>query len=101
LSHNHKIERKAIWRLAFLTGLITSTFSTLVIALGAPRIGRDVNVSWMEVSTVILRDSGVQLHPGWREILFGILLANSKPHPPTPSPLQWRGGGNITASRAK
>jgi uncharacterized protein (DUF305 family) len=70
-------ETKRVWKLALLMGLITSTFSTLVIVLGSPRIGRGVALSWMEVGTVVLGGSGVKLAPGLREIVAGIVVHQS------------------------
>ena len=57
-----------VWGTAFLTGLLTSTFSTLMIVLGSGRIGRDVPLSWMEVGLVALRGSGARGSPGPRAI---------------------------------
>lgn len=67
-------DTKAIWRVALLTGLITSTFSTLTTVFNSGRIGRDPGLSWMEVGTIALRDSGVQEVFGLREIAAGIVV---------------------------
>ena len=66
-----------VWRAALFTGLLTSTFSTLVIVFGAHRIGRGVSLSMMEVGTVLLGYSGVQTEPGGREVAAGILVHQS------------------------
>lgn len=65
---------KTAFRDGVLTGLATSTFSTLVVQLGARRIGRDPNLSWMEVGMVALRGKTVQSQPGLRGIIPGILV---------------------------
>ena len=67
----------AVWGTAFLTGLLTSTFSTLMIVLGSGRIGRDVPLSWMEVGLVALRDGGTRESPGPRDRRRGISLVLS------------------------
>lgn len=69
-----KSNKNKSWSTAFLTGLISATFSTLLISIGARRIGRDAKVDWMEVGTVILRDSGVKAKPGLREVIAGIVV---------------------------
>ena len=62
------------WRAAALLGLLTSTFSTIAVTLGAARIGRDISIDWMIVGTVLLRDGGLQAEPGWRELGAGVLV---------------------------
>lgn len=62
------------WRAALLTGLVSSAFSTLVVHLTARRLGRDVNLSWMEVATVVLGHRSVERKPSWRTIVPGILV---------------------------
>jgi len=37
-------DRTLDWRAAALLGLLSSTFSTIVVTLGAARVGRDVAV---------------------------------------------------------
>lgn len=66
--------RNAAWRAASLTGVATSSFSTLVICLAARRIGRPVVLSWMEVATVALRGRAVRARPGPREVFVGIFV---------------------------
>jgi hypothetical protein len=65
---------REIWFIALITGLITSTFSALLIVFGSHRIGRDLSLSFMEVGTVLLRYSGVQMEPSWREVLAGVAV---------------------------
>lgn len=60
-----------------MTGLVSSSFSTLVVSLGARRIGRNARRDWMEVGTVMLRDRGVKIDPGPREIAAGLLVHQS------------------------
>jgi uncharacterized protein (DUF305 family) len=67
-------DRELDWRAAVLLGLLTSTFSTIAVTLGSARVGRDITVDWMMVGTVLLRDSGLQAEPGWRELGAGILV---------------------------
>ena len=47
-------DRALGWQAAALLGLLTSTFSTLAVTLGAARVGRDIAVDWMMVGTVLL-----------------------------------------------
>ena len=68
--------RRGAWA-GFLTGLVSSTFSTLVVSLGARRIGRSARRDWMEVGTVLLGDRGVRIDPGRREIAAGLLVHQS------------------------
>lgn len=70
----HTNNFKTAFRDGALTGLATSTFSTLMVQLGARRIGRDPNLSWMEVGMVALRGKAVQSKPGARGIIAGILV---------------------------
>ncbi len=65
------------WLAAALTGLVSANFSTLAVTLGARRIGRAAKLDWMEVGTVLLRDSGVQVRPGLREIAAGLAVHQS------------------------
>jgi uncharacterized protein (DUF305 family) len=62
------------WRAAALLGLITSTWSTIAVSLGAARVGRVIEVDWMIVGTVLLRGSGLVAEPGWRELAAGFLV---------------------------
>lgn len=43
------------WRAGLLTGLGTSTFSSVMVGLGARFIGRSARVDWMELGTILLR----------------------------------------------
>ncbi len=69
--------RAAIWRTAFITGLITSTFSTLVILLGSGRIGTGVRFRFMEIGTIGLRDAAVDFVPRWYAVVVGIIIHQS------------------------
>ena len=51
--------------------------STLVITLGAPRIGRDRALDWMEIGTVLLGASSVRIEPQWWNIAAGVLVHQS------------------------
>ena len=62
------------WRAALVTGLITSTFSTLVAQLIAARVGRDALVDWMTVGAIPLRDLALQTEPTWPFVVAGILF---------------------------
>jgi uncharacterized protein (DUF305 family) len=73
-SGHSTVEARLNWRTAVLLGLITSTFSTIVSQLLAARLGRDAVVDWMIVAAIPLRDSGIQVEPGWGVILAGILF---------------------------
>ncbi|WP_119156436.1 DUF305 domain-containing protein [Caldimonas tepidiphila] len=64
-------------RAAFLLGLVTSTFSTVAVSLGAARIGRDVGVDWMIVASLLMRDAAFQAEPGWPVLALGILIHQS------------------------
>lgn len=57
-----------------LTGLLSATFSTFVISLGARRIGRSTATDWMEVGTIFRRDANIRKDPGLLEILTGIAV---------------------------
>ncbi|MDP9351963.1 MAG: DUF305 domain-containing protein [Chloroflexota bacterium] len=69
--------RAAIWKAAFITGLITSTFSTLVILLGSGRIGTGVRFRFMEIGTVGLRDAAVDFAPRWYAVVAGVIVHQS------------------------
>ncbi|MDP9380002.1 MAG: hypothetical protein M3Q29_07610 [Chloroflexota bacterium] len=69
--------RGAIWRTAFITGLITSTFSTLVILLGSGRIGTGVRFRFMEIGTVGLRDVAVDFVPRWYAVVARVVIHQS------------------------
>lgn len=62
------------WRTAALLGLVTSTWSTIVLSLGANHLGRSIDVDWMIVGTIILRVGGLTAESGPREISAGILV---------------------------
>lgn len=58
-------------------GLISGTYSTILITLGAPRIGRSRAIDWMDIGTVLLGLDGVRAEPGIREIAAGVLVHQS------------------------
>jgi uncharacterized protein (DUF305 family) len=66
--------RRIAWSAGVLQGLLSGTVSTLVITLGAPRIGRDRALDWMEIGTVLLRADSVRVEPEWWNIAAGIVV---------------------------
>lgn len=66
--------RRAAWKAALLLGLMSGTFSTLLITLGAPRIGRSRAVDWMTIGTVALGANAVTDDPGWPQLAGGVLV---------------------------
>ncbi len=66
--------RRIAWKAALVLGLISGTFSTLIITLGAPRIGRTRAVDWMTIGTVALGADAISDDPGWRQLLSGVLV---------------------------
>lgn len=58
-------------------GLISGTYSTVLITLGAPRIGRSPVVDWMDIGTVLLGLDGIRAAPGVREIAAGVVVHQS------------------------
>lgn len=68
---------RLVLRTAWITGLLSSTFSTLIIVFGSHRIGRGVALSFMEVGTVLLRDKAVTSDPEWLGVLSGIIVHQS------------------------
>jgi hypothetical protein len=66
--------KREVWLTALITGILTSTFSTLFIVFGSHRIGRDLSLSFMEVGTVLLRYSGVKPEPSWPEVTAGVAV---------------------------
>lgn len=65
------------WRAGLLLGLLSSTFSTLVITLGAGRIGRDPAVDWMQVGMAYFGRKILAIEPSWEAIGAGILVHQS------------------------
>ncbi len=55
--------RSSDWLAGLATGVVSSTFSTAFVQLGARQIGRDPGVDWMQVGTVPLRRRGIHRHP--------------------------------------
>lgn len=66
--------RRVAWTAGLLQGLLSGTVSTLVISLGAPRIGRDRGLDWMEIGTVLLRAASIEAEPRWWHIAAGIFV---------------------------
>lgn len=72
-----KTRRRLAWQAATVMGLISGTYSTLLITLGAPRIGRSHSVDWMNIGTVMLGLDGIRANPGVRELAAGVLVHQS------------------------
>jgi uncharacterized protein (DUF305 family) len=72
-----RTDRRLELRAAALLGLLSSSFSTLIVSLAAARIGRDVAVDWMVVGSLLLRDAGLQAEPGWGGIAAGLAVHQS------------------------
>jgi hypothetical protein len=68
---------RADWAAGLLNGLVTSTYSTLVVGLGARRIGRDPRLDWMHLGSILLRDHAITVRPRKRAMLAGILVHQS------------------------
>jgi uncharacterized protein (DUF305 family) len=66
--------RRIAWTAALWQGLLSGTISTIVITLGAPRIGRDRTLDWMEIGTVLLRAESVRVDAEWWNIAGGVLV---------------------------
>jgi hypothetical protein len=66
--------RRIAWTAGFFQGLLSGSVSTLVITLGAPRIGRARSLDWMEIGTVLLRADSVQEDPQWWNIAAGVFV---------------------------
>ena len=62
------------WWFAAAMGLVTATFSTIAVVLGAGRFGRDVDLSWMEVGMVLLREAGISATPTAGEVAAGLAV---------------------------
>jgi hypothetical protein len=69
--------RGLAWKATLLQGLLSGTVSTLVITLGAPRIGRDRALDWMEIGTVLLGANSVRSEPQWSNIAAGVFVHQS------------------------
>ena len=69
--------RRIAWVAASLQGLLSGTLSTIVITLGAPRIGRDRGLDWMEIGTVLLGADSVEMEPRWWHIAAGVFVHQS------------------------
>lgn len=74
---SHKTPRRLAWQAAAVMGLISGTYSTALITLGAPRIGRSSVVDWMDIGTVLLGLDGLRADPGFREIAAGVIVHQS------------------------
>ncbi len=62
------------WRTAFFAGLVSGSFSTAIITLGAPIIGRSSAVDWMELAPVWLGDSTIKTKPTLPVMAAGIVV---------------------------
>lgn len=69
-----KTRRRLAWQSALLMGLVSGTYSTLLISVGAARIGRSPAVDWMDIGTVLLGLDAIRAEPGVREIAPGVLV---------------------------
>lgn len=72
-----KTRRRLAWQAAVVMGLISGTYSTALITLGAPRIGRSRAVDWMDIGTVLLGLDGLRADPGFRELAAGVIVHQS------------------------
>lgn len=75
--HKDPPRHRLVLRTAWMTGLMTSTFSTLMVVFGSHRIGRGVALSFMEVGTVLLRDKAVTSQLQWYGVVSGIVVHQS------------------------
>lgn len=74
MTTNTITRRRLAWRAALLMGLVSGTYSTLLITVGAARIGRNPAIDWMDIGTVLLGLDAIRAEPGLREIAAGILV---------------------------
>ncbi len=65
------------WRSAFAMGLLSGSFSTAVVSLGAQRIGRNRAEDWMNVGTVLRGAASIREQPRWPELAAGIAVHQS------------------------
>ena len=72
MSYMPRPKASTVWSTTFVTALLAATFSTLLIVFSSPQIGRDVELSFMDLGTILLGDSGVVMEPTWREIGAGL-----------------------------
>lgn len=77
MTHEAKTRRRIAWQSAVVMGLISGTYSTILITLGAPRIGRSRAIDWMDIGTVLLGLHGIRAEPGLREVAAGVLVHQS------------------------
>ncbi|HEX2554096.1 MAG TPA: DUF305 domain-containing protein [Microvirga sp.] len=73
-SERHWRETKRNWIAAVILGLITSTFSTILVTFGAARVGRDAATDWMVVASIPFQDIILEADPSWKSITLGILF---------------------------
>lgn len=76
-AHPEGMWDKRAWRAALLTGLISGTFSTIVVTLGAGRIGRSAPLDWMEIATAYFGPAVISEQPTWYAILGGLFVHQS------------------------
>lgn len=65
------------WLAAFVLGLIAATYSTVLISLGAGRIGRDIAVDWMQLATAYFGTELISAEPTWSAVLAGLFVHQS------------------------
>ncbi len=61
------------WLAALITGLMSGTYSTIVVSLGAGKIGRSACVDWMELGTVYLGWNVITEQATWYAIVAGLI----------------------------
>jgi uncharacterized protein (DUF305 family) len=57
--------------------LLSGTFSTILVSLGAGRIGRSAQLDWMEIATVYFGQGIISAQPTWYAVLGGLLVHQS------------------------
>lgn len=62
------------WRAVFVAGLASSTYSTIVLSFGAPRIGRDARVDFIERASIWFGTRIIQPKPSKAAIISGIFM---------------------------
>jgi uncharacterized protein (DUF305 family) len=77
MTRPYKTRRRLAWQAATLMGLISGTYSTVLITLGAPRIGRSRAIDWMDIGSVLLGLDGIRAEPGIREVAAGVVVHQS------------------------
>lgn len=65
------------WKAGLLLGLVTSTFSSVIVSLGSRRIGRDAPADWMELGSILLRRRAIRKEPRPGPMLAGLAITSS------------------------